>query len=292
MDKKVVENYKIEVDDLDTAMYAVSLVSQPAIQVFGMAFKDLNKEKFEYKFDDVQGILVAPILIPDIEILRQDQVTKKYYTVSFSKEVIEKIRDKFNKNFNGNVINIEHSNRKVNAYLIEHWIKDFDEDKSNKFGFDLPIGTYFVKVKFEDKQWFIDNVMNGDLKGLSIEIDANLVKESEINKVEEKTFSSNFSDEELLVFKELLFNNVSFDWDGTLSKKSIQEIARNEVADGENVFIITARNEVADEIKKVADEIGIPSKNIYAVGSNKNKIKKIKELGIDTHYYNNKYVIN
>jgi len=291
MDKNIIPNYDINVDDIDTPMYAVSLVSEPAIKVFGFAFSDLNKEKFEYKFDTVEGILVAPILIPDIKILRQDPITKEYYTVSFPKSVIQTIRDKFNKNFNGNVLNIEHSNRKINAYLVEHWIKDFDVDKSNEYGFDCPIGTYFVKVKFEDKKWFFDNVINGNLKGLSIEIDANLAPQNKFTSHVD-AFTKSLSDKELLVLQSLLFNNVSFDWDDTLEKPSIQEIAKNEVEDGENVFIISARNQISDQMKKVAEDIGIPLKNIFAVGSNNNKIEKIKELNIDTHFDNNKDVID
>ena len=39
-----------------------------------------------------------------------------------------------------------------------------------------------------------------------------------------------------------------------------------------------------------AKELGIT--RIYATGSNKAKIEKIKELGIDKHYDNNKDVVN
>lgn len=41
-----------------------------------------------------------------------------------------------------------------------------------------------------------------------------------------------------------------------------------------------------------AKELGIPESKVYATGSNKNKIAKIKELGISKHYDNNKEVID
>lgn len=41
-----------------------------------------------------------------------------------------------------------------------------------------------------------------------------------------------------------------------------------------------------------AKEIGIPESRVYATGSNKAKIEKVKELGIDIHYDNNSDVVN
>ena len=41
-----------------------------------------------------------------------------------------------------------------------------------------------------------------------------------------------------------------------------------------------------------AKRIGIPENKIYATGSNKAKVEKIKELGITIHYDNNQDVIN
>jgi hypothetical protein len=41
-------------------------------------------------------------------------------------------------------------------------------DKSKLYGFDLPVGTWFVKMKVDnDDMW--DRIKSGELKGLSIE---------------------------------------------------------------------------------------------------------------------------
>jgi hypothetical protein len=41
-------------------------------------------------------------------------------------------------------------------------------DKSKMYGYDLPNGTWFVKMKIEnDEMW--DKIKGGELKGLSIE---------------------------------------------------------------------------------------------------------------------------
>ena len=45
-------------------------------------------------------------------------------------------------------------------------------------------------------------------------------------------------------------------------------------------------------MKATAEEVGIPVTRIYATGSNKAKVQKIKELSIGVHYDNNPDVID
>lgn len=80
---------------------------------------------------------------------------------------------------------------------------------------------------------------------------------------------------------------VSFDWDGTLSTRRGQELAKKEISEGSVVYIITARDEIDDNIRTIADSLLIPNSRIYAVGSNKAKIEKVQELRIRKHYDNN-----
>jgi soluble P-type ATPase len=83
---------------------------------------------------------------------------------------------------------------------------------------------------------------------------------------------------------------ISFDYDETLSTKKGGELARQLIADGNDVYVISARNLKVGMIDR-ARNIGIPVSRVYATGSNENKIAKIKELGIETHYDNNENVI-
>ena len=58
------------------------------------------------------------------------------------------------------------------VYVIESWIKEDMEDKSNKYGYnDLPVGTWFVAMKVAktpegDKVW--EMVKSGELAGYSV----------------------------------------------------------------------------------------------------------------------------
>jgi len=84
---------------------------------------------------------------------------------------------------------------------------------------------------------------------------------------------------------------ISFDFDDTISTQRGQELAAEKIDAGEIVYIISARSS-KENIMAIANELGIPSSRVFAVGSNKAKIEKIKELGIQKHYDNNAEVIS
>lgn len=84
-----------------------------------------------------------------------------------------------------------------------------------------------------------------------------------------------------------LSGGTSFDYDGVLSTDKGKELAKRT---GGAKYIISARNDKAG-MRSTAVEVGIPLSNVYATGSNKAKIEKIKELGITKHYDNNQDVI-
>lgn len=84
---------------------------------------------------------------------------------------------------------------------------------------------------------------------------------------------------------------ISFDYDDTLNTDKGIELAKRYIQQGADVYIISARQE-KDGILNKAKELGIPESRIYATGSNKAKVEKIKELGISKHYDNNQDVIN
>lgn len=85
-------------------------------------------------------------------------------------------------------------------------------------------------------------------------------------------------------------SKVSFDYDDTLSTSRGKELAKKEIELGNTVYIISARSN-KDAMLGVAKDLEIPEDRVYATGSNKAKVEKIKELGIQKHYDNNSDVI-
>lgn len=83
---------------------------------------------------------------------------------------------------------------------------------------------------------------------------------------------------------------ISFDYDDTFSTQKGFDRASRLVEDGATVYIISARQE-KDGMLARAKNAGIPDSRVYATGSNKAKVEKVKELGITKHYDNNADVV-
>lgn len=91
--------------------------------------------------------------------------------------------------------------------------------------------------------------------------------------------------------REFAPDKVSFDWDDTLDTRRGRMLLEQELSRGSIIYIISARNLTTKEMIDLSLEYGFPGSHIYTTGSNPEKIKKIKELGIKRHYDNNFRVI-
>ncbi len=87
-------------------------------------------------------------------------------------------------------------------------------------------------------------------------------------------------------------NKVSFDFDDTLDTERGKALAKEKIASGKIVYIVTRRQESASaEVYKVADELGIPRSRVYFTNG-AYKWSTIKRLNIGTHYDNNLTEVN
>ena len=155
-------------DSEELAIDAISLVSAPAIEQDFVYFgKEKNNLTFA-KVDKEKRMLVSPALIPKKQIFRYDPQTDSEYYVYFSPDTVRKASELYLKHNNHHKATYEHQDRVSGVLTVESWIKEGDMDKSKLYGFDLPNGTWFVKMKItNDELW--SKVKDGELKGLSIE---------------------------------------------------------------------------------------------------------------------------
>ena len=155
-------------DSQELAIDAISLVTSPAIEQDFVYFgKEKNNLTFA-KVDEEKRMLVSPALIPNKQIFRHDPNTDSDYYVYFSKETVRKASELYLKHNNHHKATYQHQDRVSGVLTVESWIKEGDMDKSKLYGYDLPNGTWFVKMKIEnDELW--NKIKDGELKGLSIE---------------------------------------------------------------------------------------------------------------------------
>jgi hypothetical protein len=158
----------IDDESQELAIDAISLVSAPAIEEDMVFFgKEKNNLTFA-KVDKEKRMLVSPALIPNKNIFRYDPNTDSEYYVYFSPETVRKASELYLKHNNHHKATYEHQDRVSGVLTVESWIKEGEMDKSKMFGYDLPNGTWFVKMRIDnDELW--SKIKDGELKGLSIE---------------------------------------------------------------------------------------------------------------------------
>jgi hypothetical protein len=165
MEKLPVYKIKVNPDD-NSGVFAVSLVDEPAIEIDFIA---LSKQiEMEFSANKDKQMLFGPLLIPDKLIFRRDEKGNEFNIV-FDEQTIQIIADKFNENKLGDSFNFQHSNRLVEAMLLQNWITG-TVDKSQEFGFNLPAGTWFGAVKVKDENFWLNEVKSEKVKGFSVEI--------------------------------------------------------------------------------------------------------------------------
>ena len=85
---------------------------------------------------------------------------------------------------------------------------------------------------------------------------------------------------------------VGFDFDDTLTTEKGMRVARFRNNPNNELYIVSARHEVGNDMLEKAKELGISSSHVFATGSNKAKVEKVLQLGIAFFYDNNKDVMD
>lgn len=195
--KKPLKRKEFIIED-ENALRAISIVKNPAIEKSFQLFKAANIHE-NCKCQIVDGELITnadacdyckslkktsfksikeekkqitgPAMVPNIDILRLDEVTGEYYNCWFSEETIVKASSLYLKNSNHRSANFNHTNKFTDdIYVIESWIvTDPKMDKSKALGFeDIDKGTWMVTYQVEnDELW--KEIKQSDFTGFSIE---------------------------------------------------------------------------------------------------------------------------
>jgi hypothetical protein len=165
-DKLKLIEYGLGEEEDNMGVYAVSLVSEPAIMVDFVALSKANLLLARVE-DGEKRMLYGPALIPDLPIVRYDGNGEKYF-ITYSKETIEQTSQEFLKRNLHHNHTIQHQIPVNNLTVVESWVTTGAHDKSMNYGFELPEGTWMIGVKVDDDNTW-QAVKNGEVKGFSIE---------------------------------------------------------------------------------------------------------------------------
>ncbi len=257
-------------DNEELSIDAISLVTSPAIEVDFVFFgKDKHNLTFS-KIDEEKRMLISPALIPNKQIFRYNPNTDSEYYVYFSTDTVRKASELYLKYNNHHKATYQHQDRVAGVLTVESWIKEGDQDKSKMYGYDLPNGTWFVKMKIENNDLW-EKIKAGELKGLSIE-------GYFVDKMEK--MSKTVTDEEIVeAYNELVK-------EGKINKvelglaDDVRQLHANMIA-GKS-FLKNLQNKVIDEIRDYRLEIVRRRQDAEDGDRKLQKLKNtIKELGVD-----------
>lgn len=156
----------------DSEVNKISFVAEPAIEINWFAFdNDGAPKKFEFKTQDPQKQnVIGPLMVPNLPVYRKAKENMPECYVMMNAETIEVAEQKFMKRQYNNQINANHSDNVNGAYVIESWIiEDSNIDKSAKYGYSLPKGTWMGVVHCENEAFWDEFIKTGELKGFSVE---------------------------------------------------------------------------------------------------------------------------
>ncbi len=165
--------YEIVIDPEDnTGIRFVSIVQDPAIELKGMYFSEFTDNQidknFQFSVNKDSQMIVGPALVPNFKIYREDEQGEYY--LFFTPNVIKTMVDKFNANNPSGKINFNHSNQMISANIVGSWIvADSMYDKSKFYGFDLPVGAWFIEVHVDDPSFWKDQVKENGFYSFSVE---------------------------------------------------------------------------------------------------------------------------
>ena len=184
----------------ESGIEAISIVESPAIESDFVALK--TEEIKLAEIDKEKRILLGALLIPNKPIYRTG--SEGDYYIFFSKDTISKASQMYLRNGYQNNSTLEHAEDLKGLTLVESWIvEDEVQDKSRKYGLNVPVGTWMGAVKVNNDEIWNEYVKTNKVKGFSIEGYFADKMESPKEKVKED-MSSEIDKKTLLKIKEIL----------------------------------------------------------------------------------------
>ena len=156
----------LDEDQEETGVEAISIVESPAIESDFIALKD--QEIKLAKVDGDKKILMGALLIPNKPIYRNG-ADGEYY-IYFSKDTVQKASQLYLQNGYQHNSTLEHQETLSGLTLVESWlVEDEVQDKSRKYGLNVPLGTWMGAVKVNNDEIWNEYVKTNKVKGFSIE---------------------------------------------------------------------------------------------------------------------------
>ena len=151
-----------------SGVQCVGIVRDPAIEENFVAMS-VQESAPVLSIKEPEYIITGPFMIPDKLIPRRAEDGSMYHAY-YTADTIKKIAQKFFKSGFQNNTSHQHYIPLSGNTVVESWIiNDSKTDKAFTLGMELPVGTWVISVKINDKEYWESEIMSGNTRGFSIE---------------------------------------------------------------------------------------------------------------------------
>lgn len=182
---------KINMEDLESGMYCISLVDAPATQSNFIAFSE-DKELLKYSIqDEEQRRLFGLIMAADMPIYRRTAEGVEYYIV-YSRQTLADMMEKYFKQGFQNQVDTNHNFEMEDGItLTQMFVKDVEKGVNPKGFEEYADGSIFAEFHIvNDEVW--NAVKDGTYKGFSLAgyftVEETFKEEIDFNKDNKETF--------------------------------------------------------------------------------------------------------
>ena len=330
MNKTKVFELKIEDDDELSGIDSISLVDEPAIEVNWIAFKKEKEHDFhipdneDEKYlemliktaQDEQELFDEGWVVDNIKILGNEEFATNPNGKSIEDEKEYRVRYKYilNPRITGQSAVIPTTRQFCSTLINQNfvWRVEDMEATQNDFGQSAMVwrGGYncrhvWSRIEYKKDVTIINKAsvnrgkvmvdgfpsgLNPDPRVLGYEEPSTITKKTKANP--KPSTIKNLGLSKIVSHNEFADKpKVSIDYDGTLSTDKGQELYKELIDAGNEVYIVTARNEKEGQpIFALAKELRIPQdKILFTNGGPKSEV--LNRIGITKHYDNNPDVV-
>lgn len=179
--------YRVALASEGDGVLRVSLVDDPAVQSNFDVFSKGGKAPVLYSVQDEEKRLVRGVVLrADWPIYRRDSETDPGYYVTFGKEAIRQLAERYLADGRQNAVDTAHDGNEVDGVqMVQYFIKDTAAGIAPEGFDDIADGSLFAEYHVtNDDVW--DEIKAGTFKGFSVEIFYTLIPAGDTMRAEDR----------------------------------------------------------------------------------------------------------
>lgn len=283
--------YQAKIEDEMDGVYTISLVDFPAVERNFVCFKEDKKQQIRFSIDNEEKHnITGVVMVADTPIYRRNGDYEYYIT--YSKETIEKMAEKYLKDGLQNNVSLMHNGELISGVnMLEIYIKDSTKGITPNFIDDIPDGSLMATFHVSDEDLWED-IKNGDiLNGFSLEGLFTVEKMHKNNKVNNNiNIMSKLTKfvKSLMKFGEISTDKGNLYWDGD-GEIAVDVEVFVDGEDGEKIIAEDGEYKVGEDKiivvveGKVSEIKDVEVKEEVEVSASKQKFEKIKSAFEETY---------